>query len=175
MSNTAYKDAQGATFTVKPKILLEAPWDVEEYIVPEGTEMIGEDAFPSSLRRVTLPSTLKSIWSNAFNCCLNLEKIVIPDSVEQIGFNAFCFCGRLKEVVLPKALKEIEPETFSQCSSLERIVIPQNVKKIYDSAFEDCTSMKEIVVPQHLEAAIRKQIRSMHSHFKVKIVVADEI
>lgn len=174
MSNKSYKDAEGATFTVNPRILLEAPYEVEEYNVPEGTEIIGEDAFSVFTRRVTLPSTLKSIWPNAFNSCIKIEKIVIPDSVTEIGFNAFSCCERLKEVVLPKALKEIDPETFSQCSSLERIVIPENVKRIGANAFEDCNNLKEIVVPKHLQADIRKHIRSMHSKYKVRIVVAEE-
>ena len=60
----------GVTFSADGKTLIKYPRDKvgEEYIVPEGTEIIGEKAFydNSNLSKVTLPSSLKEIEDCAF-------------------------------------------------------------------------------------------------------------
>lgn len=61
---------------------------VKEYHVPEGTRVIGEDAFIGTrdLVRVILPEGLECIEKSAFEYCGdNLMEIVIPASVTEIG------------------------------------------------------------------------------------------
>ena len=64
---------------------------VEEIVVPEGVETIGEYLFYNAkgLKRVTLPSTLKEIATYAFYNVSTVEYIVIPRAVETIGEYAF--------------------------------------------------------------------------------------
>ena len=42
---------------------------------------------------------IKSISSNAFKDCINMEKVIIGSSVESIGINPFIGCSKLKEVI----------------------------------------------------------------------------
>ena len=48
-----------------------------------------------TITEVTLPDTIKTIGSSAFNGCSKLEKIIIPDSVAEIGKSAFANCNKL--------------------------------------------------------------------------------
>ncbi len=74
-----------------------------EIEIPEGITEIPRRAFAScvSLKRVTLPSTLKLIKSEAFKSCYALTEIVIPDGVTEIESDAFGDCGSLAIASLP--------------------------------------------------------------------------
>lgn len=122
MRDKTYTDKMGVTFSEDRKTLVEVPGDMEEYVVPEGTESIASFAFrmttllrKSPLRKVVLPETLKSISSYAFFMCSNLQEINFPDSLEEIGFEAFDWCTGLNEIVLPKNLKTMQGNPFSFC------------------------------------------------------------
>jgi len=60
----------GVIFSADGKILIEYPRERidEKYVVPEGTEIIGEEAFLSTayLHEITLPTSLKEIRGRAF-------------------------------------------------------------------------------------------------------------
>ena len=66
-----------------------------EYVVPEGIEAIGSDAFMDldELRSIKLPSTLKSIGGFAFQNCKNLSEIILPEGIESISEGAFSGCS----------------------------------------------------------------------------------
>ncbi len=54
---------------------------------------IGDSAFANrSLTSISIPSSVTSIESNAFNYCVDLTNTVIPDSVTYIGEGAFTDC-----------------------------------------------------------------------------------
>lgn len=82
----------GVTFSADRKTLISYPRDKvdEEYIVPEGTEVIGENAFlDSELHRVTLPFSLKEIEDYAFHYCLYLISITWGNFPEIVGESIF--------------------------------------------------------------------------------------
>ena len=53
----------------------------------------------SSLATVYLPTTIKTINSNAFYGCTNLEYVTIPETVKTIGNNAFKNCTNLENII----------------------------------------------------------------------------
>lgn len=73
------------------KFLLEArPSISEEYAVLEGTDIIAEKAFASitSLRYITIPSSVDVICSEAFGGCTSLKTVFIVSSVVISGLSA---------------------------------------------------------------------------------------
>lgn len=137
-----------------------------EYVIPEGVQVIGRDAFCgcSALKQVTVPDGVKTIGEDAFASCSRLMRIELPDSVvsigdgafagcvclgkvslssrlESIGEAAFLDCKRLSGIELPDGLKEIGDVAFAGCSALNRITIPGSIKAIGDSPFRECTRM----------------------------------
>lgn len=68
-----------------------------------------------SLTKVTIPSTIKTIFNRAFVYCDWLTEVVIPNSVTTIGERAFSVCSALADVVLPNSIKRIEMFAFEEC------------------------------------------------------------
>ena len=70
------------------------------YSIRQGTRIIADRVFAdkSTLTSITIPDSVTSIGSNAFNGCSGLTSIIIPDSVTKIGGYAFRNCRSLTSV-----------------------------------------------------------------------------
>ena len=75
----------------------------EEYILPDGTEIIKNGAFfkNGNIRRVVVPETVRIIEAYAFNHCFRLSEVVIKNPGITIGNNAFCYCNRHLKIKTP--------------------------------------------------------------------------
>ncbi len=75
------QDIDGVLFSKQRRELIAYPnQHGEDYVIPEGTTIIGNMAFKS---------------------CSNLKKVVIPSSVTKMGINVFYDCGEL-DIYLPQ-------------------------------------------------------------------------
>ncbi len=128
-----------------------APWNgmgFNTVIIEEGVASIGDRAFAlqNSVRKVTLPETLTSIGTYAFEECA-ITEIDIPDAVTNIASDAFYYCVALERVKMPSGLNRIEYGVFQNCYNLREITIPEGVKSISDYAFSYCSSLTELRIP----------------------------
>ncbi|MBQ8015566.1 MAG: leucine-rich repeat protein [Clostridia bacterium] len=89
----------------------------------------------------------KQIGASAFENCTSIKNISIPSSVEYIGDGAFTFCASLESIILPEGLEVIEPNTFAGCLALKSIEIPSTVKEIGEFAFALNISLESIDLP----------------------------
>ena len=101
-----------------------------------------------SLKSVTIPDSVTTIWSGAFASCENLESIIIPNSVTYMGNSVFYCCTSLKSVSLPEGMDTLGNSFFAHCSSLEAVTIPGTVTTIESNVFENCFSLTEIIIPE---------------------------
>ena len=92
---------------------------LEEVILDEGIETIGEECFCG---------------------CTSLVSLSIPESIKMIDRAAFMDCTTLRTLKLPKELDVLEDEAFRGCSQLKQIDIPEGVTKIHHLVFAGCTS-----------------------------------
>ena len=83
----------------------------------------------TKLRRVTLPSSLRSIEDEAFGLCDKLEEINLPDSIAHVGKAAFEGTLALKKVVLPRNLSVL-PEALFYDSAVSDMTLPDNITEI---------------------------------------------
>lgn len=126
---------------------------VEEVDIAEGTTDIlpNQFNFNFALKKVHIPSSVKTIGEKAFCGCANLEEIIIEKGLEIIGKEAFYGCKSLIKVVLPSTVEVIEEEAFCNCKNLNIIKIPKKTTVIGKSAFAitnintiDLSCVKEI-------------------------------
>lgn len=89
--------------------VFQANVQIEEVVIPEGITSIGSGSFQycSSLRKVTLPGTLKSLTLNVFADCPVLEEVVFAEGFERIGNDSFARCENLKKIVLPSTFQGV--------------------------------------------------------------------
>lgn len=144
------------------------PYITEVYIC-EGVENISKQAFAltTSLNKVQISSTVKSIDSSAFGSS-KLPKITIPGSVESIGTWSFAYCNNLKSVVIKEGVKNIGENAFSEsgltsvtipksitnwrssfwrCHNLKKAVVKEGVEKIDIEAFSECENLEDVTIP----------------------------
>ena len=100
---------------------------------------------PAGLTSYTIPNSVTSIGSHAFDGCSSLTSITIPNNVTEIGSWAFSGCSSLKSITIGNSVKSIGYSAFEDCSSLTSITIPNSVTSIGRDAFEGCNIQSVII------------------------------
>lgn len=115
----------------------------------DGLATIDEGAFYncSSLRTITLPSTVYWIGENAFAHCSSLTYVVLPAGLHSIHNQAFASCTSLKSIEIPPTVTSIDTLTFSGCTNLTNVTLHEGIRTIACKSFLNCTSLKQITIP----------------------------
>lgn len=160
------------------KIVSHTYTDIGKIVFDRPITKIGEKAFywRFSLTSVTIPDSVTTIGTSAFQKCINLKEFkgkfaadggrclivdntiiayveasgttyTIPDNVTTIGDRAFCNCESLTSVTIPNSVKTIGEGAFSGCIRLTSITIPHCVTMIGDYAFNYCHSLTSVIIP----------------------------
>lgn len=112
--------------------------------MPEGLTSIGNEAFyQSSIKTVSLPSTLSSMGSSAFRECRNLTGIVLPDALKEIKEYAFYECNNLRTLMLGNATTGIEQYAFYK-TGIQQLAFPSTMKDVAHDAFASCQSLQSL-------------------------------
>ncbi len=96
----------------------------------------------SSIKTITIPSTVTTIEENAFGNNKNLESVDIPKSVKTIEKYAFSDCPKLASVDIPDSVETIDDFAFVDCSALATITIGSGVTYIGEDVFRDTAYYK---------------------------------
>lgn len=141
-------------FRISGKVLLKYLGGESRVVVPEGIEVIAEEAFAGNeaIDRVILPESLKKIGAGAFRGCLLLQAAPLPQNLEQVGAGAFENCFKLIRAILPPKVADIGPAAFKRCSVLKEAVLGESVKTIGEQAFYGCLSLRQVNLPQNIKA-----------------------
>lgn len=115
--------------------------------IPEGvTELNGlfhelEETQRTSLKEVTLPSTLRVLGEKIF-AGAGIQHIKLPEGITKIPQSCFENCRSLQDTIyLPSTIVTIDAFAFEACTSLKAIVLPENLAEIKESAFNNCISL----------------------------------
>ena len=124
----------------------------------------------TKLRRVTLPSSLRSIEAECFGLCSKLEEINLPDSITHIGKGAFEGTLALKKVSLPRNLATL-PEALFYDSAVSEVTLPENITEIPTACFYDCRNLRRIVLPASVNRVAKD---AFHYCVNLNVIVAPE-
>ena len=139
--------------------------------IKEGTVSVAPFALENVskyIKKVSLPSTLKSIGSYAFSDT-QIESLTIPDSVRKIESGAFSDCAKLKSVHFGKGLKEIAYAAFSGCTALTQVSLPDSLTTLGAYAFDNA-GLAELKIP----AGVRQLGDKLVTGKKFKRFLVDE-
>ena len=147
-------------------ITTSAQLEKSNVTIPEKVEgkpvsAIGDETFRANktLKKITLPDSVKEIGYAAFRSCTNLEQINLEkveviggdafreafnsvnielkmSSVRKIGSSAFASCPKLRVADMTGAtLNAITESCFDTCALLYTVKLPETVKTIWKRAF----------------------------------------
>ena len=144
-----FVDEYGVTYSEDKKILIKGNEKLEEYIVPNGTEVIGNDAWGkmTNLNSIVLPEGLVEISELAFSGGMGWTKLQIPSTGEEIGPYAFEFT-MLRMAVIPEGVKVLNNDIFDGCFLLGSVMLPSTLERIEDHAFCSCQSTQIVLMAQ---------------------------
>ncbi len=151
-------DSDKSSFTIKENTRLISCLALNEWkslkkiTLPNSVKYISKHAFVSctSLTSITLSNNLLSIGEDAFYRCSALKSITIPNSVTDIGKNAFYECTALMSITIPNSVTHIGEYAFYSCSALTSISLSHTLTDIANNTFRWCTSLSSITLPKNL-------------------------
>ena len=128
-----------------------------EYIVKEGIEEIGEDAFYncSNLETISFCRGIRKIGKYAVCHCGKIEEIILKEGLEEIGGYAFYGCSRLKHVVLVKGIRKIGDWAFAE-TALTHFEMNEGLEEVGEDICRKCEKLKTISFPLHKIKDIHK-------------------
>lgn len=129
--------------------------------IPNGVVRLESQAFKKCtfLTSITIPASVKSIWSDAFYECDNLKTIFYIGDVASwckisglsniMSNNRTLYIGGKKvegDLVIPDSVTSIGSSAFKGCTGLTSIVIPDSVTSIGDNAFYGCSGLTNVTI-----------------------------
>ena len=136
--DTAYDESKHSPF--------QSSTEIDSVVVEEGVTKLGKYLFCySSITKITLPVSLKTIGNYAFMNCKSLVSAELQEGLKSITYGAFLNCESLVDIQIPST-SYIDNYAFSHCSSIEELTIPDTAI-IHCGAFHSCTSLKKINIP----------------------------
>ncbi len=118
----------------------------KEVVVSEGVTLIGVAAFMnSSVEKVSLPATLRTVQDSAFEGSA-LREITIAAGLKTVGAAVFKNCRELKAVIFPNTVTSVGLAAFRECVSLRKVDLGA-IKKVPSYLFDGCISLPYIKIP----------------------------
>lgn len=166
---------------------------LEEVVLPDNIEEIGEACFSSSkrLRSISFSKGMKEIPNSVCSYSTEIIKVYIPEGIEKIGYGVFNSASMLSHISLPESVTEVEPGAFSytglvdftfpknltyvspsmfyECDNLTEVTVPETIKNIGNKAFWGCGSLRIVSLPEALESLGEQAFYGCSSLEKINI------
>ena len=149
---TKWRQNYPSDFIAANGILIDYKGAQGDVTVPGTIHTIGSTAFDSDLglTHVTLSEGVEEVDDNAFDRDYNLTGVALPESLTKIGSSAFAETG-LTSVTLPSHLTSLGGSAFSGCTSLQSISIPASLQQLSGGIFYNCTALKNVQLAKGLK------------------------
>lgn len=116
--------------------------DGMEYVVTSLSEKCFSDC--SSIKSITIPSSVTSLGNYCFSGCSGLTSITIPSSVTSLGDYCFEGCSNLASITIPSSITSLNFDCFKDCSGLETIYFKGKVPKYTSLSYISITTIIKV-------------------------------
>ena len=151
---------------------------LEHADIPEGITVLHEGVFAncSSLKKVSIPSSLQTVLPSAFYGCTELEEVHIVDLAAWFGIyfgqpngstditfgtgvNPLEYASRwylngelLTDITVPDGITTIQGAALLQAKMITSVTLPDSVTRIREYAFSGCSSLASVDLSDGLTA-----------------------
>lgn len=140
-----------------------------------------ELVIPGEIDGKTVSAIGSGIFSPLNGGNKTIKKITVPGSVKTIGEEAFACATALEEVYIEDGVTEIGDLAFSGCTNLNKITIPKSVEKIGKGAFlyvyhSEPDTMIDVTIYCYKDSAAHKFARGENDfNHEFSYVLLDEV
>ena len=105
---------------------------------------------PADITELTIPQTVRGLSVTGISDLFStkgsstIKKVVLPETLKTIDYNTFCSFTALEDVNLPEGLEIIYTTAFSGCSALKEITFPESLQSLERGAFRGCDKLNNI-------------------------------
>lgn len=103
-----------------------------------------------TLRRLTLPDSVRAIGDRAFARCRELRRMALPQGLTKLGVRVFEQCAQLEHMALPEGITELPEYTFAHCRKLERVELPKGLTSVGNYCFYNCVALTGLDLPDEV-------------------------
>ena len=105
----------------------------------------------TTVKKVTVPSTVTFINVAAFQSTPNLKEVRLSKNLTELSDKAF-FNSGIESITIPAGVTDIVDSCFENCPLLETVTFSKGLKTLGENAFKSCISLKTVVLPDGLES-----------------------
>lgn len=154
--NLVYTSENGILYNKDRTVLLKYPagktnasnQSIHSFSIPSTVISIYPDAFSnnSTLEHINLGEEVISIGNYAFGNCTKLVKVDFNEKITKIDTRAFDNCISLSEIKLPDSLTTLGASVFNRCTALVAVQMSRNITTIGVSVFTGCNMLTTIYI-----------------------------
>ncbi len=117
--------------------------------IPASCTILGGNAFEgTSLREITIPSTVTSMGAGLLSNCKDLTDVVIEAPIIDLEMSMFDGSTSLQRVTFPSTLRTLGMYAFRNCTSISTLILPEGMSTMGSSIFDGCTNLQRVYVPR---------------------------
>lgn len=175
-SNKQICAVDGVIYSKDKKILLAYPRHrCGDFVIPDGTEIIYDDAFAySDITSVKIPDSVYRIKTDAFSNCEKLKRIgfnkTITDYSKYGDIGIFYGCQSLEPFTIPSHIETLGISMFFGCNTTE-IRLQEGIKRLDANSIFLWTRNSlddELIIPSTLQVIESRIIRPGQHKIRVK-------
>ncbi len=146
--NTSYCSIDGILYNKGVTNLLQCPNAKANVSIPNSVTTIQSSAFQehTALKSVIIGNGVTTIREYTFWGCISLTSVTIGDNVTAIEESAFYGCETLTNLTIPNSIITIGEWAFYGCKALASVTIGDGVTAIEARTFQGCSSLASVAI-----------------------------
>ena len=114
--------------------------------IPDSVTTIGSSAFEGCSNLIQVENGISYVDKWAIDCNSSVTSVILRENTVGIGDYAFYDCYNLTSVTIPDSVTTIGDDAFYLCTNLTSVTIGDSVTTIGEGAFSSCSNLTSVTI-----------------------------